>query len=312
MNFTLKQLRYVHEVGRLGSISQAASAMNISQSSVTSAIDSIETALGFTIFRRVPSAGLQATSAGIDVLNRTAHFLTNADAFKAELASLASGECGVLKLAIHLASSRYVSHAILKAFASKSADVDIRVVEGDMDYIFGLLDRAEVDFAMPLRRIDCRNYGFVPLFDSRPFAVLPMGHPLAMQASVSLAELAELPMILLDVPLSRERQIEMFQNFDLEPDIRHRVKTASMACIMASNDFGFTILNTRDPGAHEAKIGVACVPIRDSIYSPVYGLAYPERLQLSPVARHFMNAAKDVAEAGGFEEVRLPYEPSIH
>ena len=312
MNFTLKQLRYVHAVGRFGSISQAASAMNISQSSITSAIDSIETALGFSIFRRVPSAGLQATSAGIDVLNRTARFLTNADVFEAELTALASGEGGVLKLAIHLASSRYVSHAILKTFTSKSANVDIRVAEGDMDHIFKLLDHAEIDFAMPLRRIDCRNYGFVPLFNSRPFAVLPMGHPLAMQASVSLAELAEMPMILLDMPLSRERQIEMFQTFDLKPDIRHRVKTAAMACIMVSNDFGFTILNIRDPGAHEAKIGVTCLPIRDSIYSPIYGLAYPEGLQLSSVAQHFMNAAKDVAEVGGFEEVCLPYEPSIH
>ena len=311
MNFTLKQLRYLHAVGRLGSISQAASAMNISQSSVTSAIDSIETALGFTIFRRVPSAGLQATSAGIDVLNRTARFLVNADAFRAELTSLASGEGGILKLAVHLASSRYVIHPILRSFR-KSTDVKIRVTEGDMDHIFGLLDRAEVDFAVPLRRIDCRGYGFVPLFDSRPYAVLPTGHPLATQASVSLAELVELPMILLDVPLSRERQVEMFQNFDLEPDIRHRVKTAAMAYIMVSNGFGFTILNTRDPGAHEAEVGVACLPVRDSIYSPVYGLAYPEGLQLSPVARHFMNAAKDVAEAGGFEEVCLPYEPPKH
>lgn len=312
MNFTLKQLRYVHAVGRLGSISQAASAMNISQSSITSAIDAIEATLGFTIFRRVPSAGLQATSAGVDVLNRVARFVTNADAFKAELTSLAGGEGGVLKLAIHLGSSRYVSHLILKAFTSKSTAVDIRVAEGCMDHIFKLLDRAEVDFAMPLRRVDCRGYGFVPLFDSRPFAVLPMGHPLAMQASVSLAELAELPMILLDAPLTREHQIKMFQNFDLEPDIRHRVKTAAMACIMAANDFGFTILNIRDPGTYEAKIGVACLPIRDSIYSPVYGLAYPEGLQLSPIAQRFMNAAQDVAEAGDFEEVCLQYETSKH
>ena len=312
MNFTLKQLRYVHAVGRLGSISQAAASMNISQSSVVAAVDSIEAALGFTVFRRVPSAGLQATSAGIDVLNRTERFLVNADFFGAELTSLARGESGILKLAVHSAASRYIIHPILKAFRIKSMDVDIQVTEGDIDHVFELLDRAEVDFAMPFRRRDLRGDGFVPLFDSRPYAVLPMDHPLAMQASVSLSELVELPMILLDMPVARERYIEIFRQFDLNPDIRHRVKTAVMARIMVSNHFGFAILNTRDPSVRDAKIGVSCVPIRDSINAPVYGLAYPEGLQLSPVALRFMTAAKDVADAGGFEEIRLPHEPSKH
>ena len=42
LNFTLKQLRYVAAAGREGSIANVATSLNISQSSITAAIDALE------------------------------------------------------------------------------------------------------------------------------------------------------------------------------------------------------------------------------------------------------------------------------
>ena len=50
LNLTIKQLRYAETAGRLGSIAAAAGEHNISQSSITAAIDAMEAALGFDLF----------------------------------------------------------------------------------------------------------------------------------------------------------------------------------------------------------------------------------------------------------------------
>ena len=50
LNFTLKQLRYVEATGRLGSIARAATDLNISQSSITAAIDTLEMQIGYDLF----------------------------------------------------------------------------------------------------------------------------------------------------------------------------------------------------------------------------------------------------------------------
>ena len=57
LNFTLKQLRYVEAAGRLGSIASAATKLNISQSSITAAIDVLEAELGYDLFLRTPGEG---------------------------------------------------------------------------------------------------------------------------------------------------------------------------------------------------------------------------------------------------------------
>ncbi|MEO0679826.1 MAG: LysR family transcriptional regulator, partial [Pseudomonadota bacterium] len=74
-NFTLKQLRYVEAAGRLGSIASAAGELNISQSSITSAIDALETEVGFDLFIRTRAKGLKTTSSGDQIIQMISNFI---------------------------------------------------------------------------------------------------------------------------------------------------------------------------------------------------------------------------------------------
>jgi len=53
LNFTLKQLKYFEATGRLGSIAKAVSNLNLSQSSITAAINSLESEIGFDLFNNL-------------------------------------------------------------------------------------------------------------------------------------------------------------------------------------------------------------------------------------------------------------------
>ncbi len=70
MNITLKQLRYFDAALRFGSIARAAEDLNISQSSITAAIDQIERTIGAELFRRIPAKGVVATRIGEQVGER--------------------------------------------------------------------------------------------------------------------------------------------------------------------------------------------------------------------------------------------------
>src|ERR1700741_4490753 len=64
MKPTLMQLRYVVAVARYGSVTDAAAILNVSQPSISVAIDKVEDALGQKLFVRQRGSGVALTSFG--------------------------------------------------------------------------------------------------------------------------------------------------------------------------------------------------------------------------------------------------------
>ena len=79
----------------------------------------------------------------------------------------------------------------------------------------------------------------------RPYALLPAAHPLAQRPSVSLADLAAEPMVLLDLPGTREHQRGHFAAFRATPLIGHRATSFEMARSLVANGLGYAILVTK-------------------------------------------------------------------
>ncbi|TIX21377.1 MAG: LysR family transcriptional regulator, partial [Mesorhizobium sp.] len=79
MKFTLTQLRYVVAVARYGSVTMAAQALNVSQPSISVAIDHVEDALGQKIFVRQRGSGVALTSFGRRAVAKARQVLGEAD-----------------------------------------------------------------------------------------------------------------------------------------------------------------------------------------------------------------------------------------
>ena len=69
--------------------------------------------------------------------------------------------------------------------------------------------------------------------------------PLAGQAAVTLAELAEQELILLDLPLSRDYFMGLFAREGLTPRIAARLQQFDVLRTMVANRFGYSIANAR-------------------------------------------------------------------
>ena len=111
MNF--RQLEYVVEVNRCGSINRAAQALFISQPALSSAIRELESELGFPVFVR-SSKGIVCTAEG-------KHFLASAQQILRQVSEIRSGRSGAaeeLPAILRVSSGRYsiLSKAVIRFY----------------------------------------------------------------------------------------------------------------------------------------------------------------------------------------------------
>jgi DNA-binding transcriptional LysR family regulator len=86
---------------------------------------------------------------------------------------------------------------------------------------------------------------FVELASLPPIVMLPEAHPLAHRKSVSVADLADLPFVLLDLPLSADYFLSFFEEAALKPRIVERSRDMAVAQSLVANGFGYSIANFR-------------------------------------------------------------------
>jgi DNA-binding transcriptional LysR family regulator len=104
------------------------------------------------------------------------------------------------------------------------------------------------------------------LGDAAPYVVLPPGHRLANRKSIRLTDLADEPMVLLDLPDSRDYFESMLAKAGVTPKIRHRTANYETVRGLVARGHGFSILN-QVPAHRETYDGgtVAAVAIRDDL-----------------------------------------------
>lgn len=310
MRFTLKQLRYFDAALRNGSIARAAEDMNISQSSITAAIDVIEQCIGTDLFRRIPAKGLVPTPAGTQVGARVAAFLDQTRLFESDLMSLAGDPTGTLRMACYAPSAPYVLPPLLKRIAQTYPDIRIDLTEGDLHSIDDLLKSGAVDMALTYRHAEPDDRSFAPLFQARPWAILPVAAPLAARRSVSMAELAPLPMVVLDLPGATEYFLGLFDALGLTPNVAHRTKSSSVLRGLVASDLGYSILNICGPSDRDGRAGYVALPISDPLEAPAFGVAYAAPLQKSAIVRAVLRTGEALARDGALDHLLLQPEKS--
>ena len=306
MQFTLKQLRYLDAALRTGSIAKAALEMNISQSSITAAIDMLEQLIGVPLFRRVPAKGIMPTEAGKVAGKRIAEFLEQARVFENDLSSLSGEPEGMLNLGCYAPTAPHVLPPLLKRIAEVYPAIRINLREGDMQTIVDMLHSGAVDMALTYRRSTPETMPFLPLFRARPWALLPDVSPLAQQDGVTIPELADLPMIMLDLARAGEYFSSLFTAQGLTPNIVHSTKSSSVLRALVAANFGYSILNICSPADRHGQNGYVARPILGQVHDPLFGIAYTAAGQKSKLVQVVLEIGRDLERSGTYEPLLLP------
>ena len=139
------------------------------------------------------------------------------------------------------------------------------------------------------------------------YVMLPQGHRFAGKASITTEELADEPMVLLDLPYSREYFLSAFQSRGIRPNIAERTGDIAVMRSMVANGFGYGIANMRPLNtlAPDGK-PLVFVPLAGDLRPLTMGVALPNAEHRTQTVQAFIDHCRRfVVEQGVFGSGRV-------
>jgi DNA-binding transcriptional LysR family regulator len=160
------------------------------------------------------------------------------------------------------------------AFQQRFPAVQVSIHDGDQEHLILNLRRGEIDVLLTYDLQVPEDVAFEPLAQLPPYALLWPEHKLAQRRSLSLHDLAPEPLILLDLPLSREYFLSLFFQEGLTPQIAARSTHPDVIRTMVANQYGYALFNAR-PRNEAALDGkpLKMVPLKGPYRPMALGLA---------------------------------------
>lgn len=246
-SFTLVQLRYFCTVAELENMTAAAAALNVTQSTLSSAISQLEHAMGVRLFTRLHRRGLRLTPAGRRLLQSSVILLEEADQLPETVREDGRDLIGELTVGVFAPLAPFRAPLILEQFEREHPGVHLSFLEGDQEFIRRALRDGKCELALMYdiglgAELPRRLLQRIP-----PHIIVAPDHPLAAdpQRPVSLHALAEEPFILLDLPHTREYYLSVFKMCGIAPVIRHRASGYETVRSFVSRGHGYSVLNQR-------------------------------------------------------------------
>jgi DNA-binding transcriptional LysR family regulator len=242
---TLTQLRYFVRAATYGSMTQAAGDLRVAQSAVSAAVAQLERQVGTQLFIRQRARGLVLTAAGEEFLSDARAVLAHMD----EVLDTARGRGeqvrGSIRVACFVTLAPFVLPELLADLADHHPGIEVEVIETEAGSLGAALRTGAAEIALTY------DLGLGPEIERQvvaevePHVILPPDHRLAGRSRVHLADLATDPMVLLDLPHSREYFQQMLASAGVTPLIRYRSASYETVRGMVARGHGYSILNQR-------------------------------------------------------------------
>ena len=293
LRYTLRQLEYFVAVGEAGTIALAAEKVNVSSPSISAAISQLEKEFGLPLFVRQHAQGLSLTQAGRQMMEQAQIVLREADHLMDLAGDIMGSVRGPLAIGCLLTFAQLVLPSIRRSFETEYPDVRARQFELNQSEIFSYLRRAEIDVALTYNLDLPADLQFESLLELPPYAIVNETHPLAHLSVVSVDELKNYPMVLLDLPHSSEYFLSFFKQIDVKPNIAERTRDMAVMRSLVANGFGYSIanirpLNNKSPDGNPLKF----IPLVGDVRPMRMGLLMSNDADSANVVRAFVEHCK--------------------
>lgn len=297
---TLRQIRHFIAVAETGSISAAAQAVYISQSTLTLAIQQLEQEIGVSLFNR-HAKGMTLTHQGHQFLRQAHLILATVDNAKRSLQQSTDQIAGQLIVGVTSLVAGYYLADLLTRFLRAYPNVDIRVMEDDRPYIEHLLVSGEIDVGvLILSNLEDRHALQSEVLTHSPHRVwLPAQHPLLELDSINLADVAKESLIQLNVDEMDSNAQRLWAQAGLQPTITLRTASTEAVRSLVAAGLGISIQPdmTYRPWSLEGDI-IEARPIADLNQTLDVGLAWRRGTARPALVDPFLTVAREQPHGG--------------
>ncbi|KIC38264.1 LysR family transcriptional regulator [Leisingera sp. ANG-M7] len=238
LNF--RQVEILLAVSDTGSTAAASRVLNTSQPSVSLAIARCEEVFGQKLFIRIPGRGMELTPFG-------RHKIAQLRELEKQARWVLSGGEGTpefLNLGVFSTLGPRYAPQLVRRFLETHPDSEVRILEGDLQTLFDWLSEGRIDMALLYDFGIPSDFVITPLMPAEPYTLLPQGHRLAQQPNVNAEDLAQEPVILMNLPHSRSYFLSLLQSTKGSVQVAHETSSIEMLRSMVANGFGVGLLAT--------------------------------------------------------------------
>lgn len=278
----LRQLKYFVATAETAQVSRAASALSISQSSVTTAIHDLEASLGVALFLR-KRHGMDLTNAGRELLTSAYAILSKIEEAQ-NLRHRDTETAGTIRIAASYTVIGYFLPFHLDRLRRLHPNLDIQLHELNRDGIEEGLLSGRFDMAVLLTsNVTDPGLESETLLRSTRRVWVPSGHRFARRHRVDFTDIVQENYIMLTVDEAANTAMKYWSSQPVQPQIRLRTMSIEAVRSMVANGQGITILSDMvyRPWSLEGK-RIATVMTNTPVPTMDIGLAWRKNAGFSP------------------------------
>lgn len=232
--------RYIalQKVVEVGSFTKAAELLGYTQPALSQMIASLERELHIKLLYRT-SHRVCLTVEGQRLFPSIQKAISQYGSMQEMAKEIRGLETGVIRIGTLSSISCHWLPALIRDFGKQYPHVEFILHQGDNNSIPEWVRTGEVDFGFVNMSVYNGKATFLKEGEYR--AILPKDHPLALQESVTLEELAQEPFLVIEEG-SFSRPLEAFRESGLSPQVRLRVHDDYSILSMVEQGLGVSIL----------------------------------------------------------------------
>jgi DNA-binding transcriptional LysR family regulator len=288
MNIKYRQLKAFALAARFGSFGQAASALCVTQPSLSVLIRELEHDLGMPLFERTTRT-CHMTSAGASLYQEIHPVLHNLEEVYHHAKEISAGRRGRLSIAAVPSLAFGIITEVLGKFHRLYPGVRIQMREELNVSVVKAVNQNEVELGVACMFVDDSEVTFTPLFKDRLMVVTPGGHP-AMLAPLTWQSMEEYPLILLGSGSAEHALQQSKSNVTPAFEVTHM----GTAVAMVRHGMGITVIPSSALAALNME-GLQCAPMPGDLGRRNIGVLHRSRKSLSAAALAFIDLLRSTA-----------------
>ncbi|MGF6771816.1 DNA-binding transcriptional LysR family regulator [Paraburkholderia sp. GAS199] len=287
LRFDLVELETFLAVVETGSFSAAAKRLHISQPSVTGRVQRLESTLKTRLLIRT-TRHVEPTAAGKRLRERAEFALRDLRLLMQEFQT----EAEAARLRVVIAATPMISAVMLPplihSFCQRYPDVQIQLRDLQYEDVVARIEANEADLAVVAFDNDSEKLSFQPLTEEDMLVIVPKTHVLAEAGEVTLEELAQVPLMLLDrYSMLLDTLASEFARRGLTLRPMHQAANLSTLLGMVDAGVGATFL-PRSMAQRYARDHRATLRVTDVKLMRSFGILRSRNAELSPSALSFV------------------------
>jgi DNA-binding transcriptional LysR family regulator len=301
----LQHLRYLLAVSRLGSFTGAASAMHVTQPSISGGIAELESELGVKLFHR-HGRKVELTGEGRSLLNyavriqdlveEAGHRLTKRQASHGETFQFGSIDAGAI----------YLLPDILRDYLAANPEVQMSVQVAPSRYLAEDLLMNRSEFAVLTLPYEHPRLDTLSLCNDRLILCASSSHPFSRKHSVTMEQVVKEPLILFhNDSISRRLVDEKFAEAGLTPRVVMAMRSPEAMQKLVEAGVGISFLPFMSVQSALASGELKEVRVKGVNFSREIGLAWKHGRYFGPAVQDLLSAIVDKFEKGSaFKKLR--------